>query len=143
MKGETYQTAAAAGAFLGEVVPAPGLKGVAGSLVEVALHGYSISCICIEIHHGVIVGHVLKTFLLNIYQEHHLICLDEMTDLFLDCSMSLLHVPLLSGRIQDKLRVLQRPSMLELNGVHTNYVIHIFLNGSLWLISVDMCQSRF
>lgn len=44
---------------VGKLVPAPGLKGIAGSLVEISLHGDSISCICIEVHDGVIIGNIL------------------------------------------------------------------------------------
>lgn len=39
--------------------PAPGLEGIAGSLVQVSLHGDAIRCISVEVHDGVIVGHVL------------------------------------------------------------------------------------
>lgn len=39
--------------------PAPGLEGVACSLVQVSLHGDAIRCISIEIHDGVIVRHIL------------------------------------------------------------------------------------
>lgn len=39
--------------------PAPGLEGVASSLVQVSLHGDAIWCISIEIHDGVVVRHVL------------------------------------------------------------------------------------
>lgn len=45
-----------------KLVPAPGLESVAGSLIEVALHCNPISCVRIEIHNGVIVGHVLEIF---------------------------------------------------------------------------------
>lgn len=47
---------------MGKLVPAPGLKGIARSLIEVSLHGDPIGCIRIEIHNGVIVGHVLEIF---------------------------------------------------------------------------------
>ena len=47
---------------MGKLVPAPGLEGVAGPLVEVPLHGDPVGCIGIEIHDGVIVGHILETF---------------------------------------------------------------------------------
>lgn len=47
-------------AVLCKLVPAPGLKGIAGSLVEISLHGDSISCICIEVHDGVIIGNILE-----------------------------------------------------------------------------------
>lgn len=46
--------------YVGKLVPAPGLEGVAGSLIEVSLHGDAVSCVSIEIHDGVIVGHVLR-----------------------------------------------------------------------------------
>lgn len=39
--------------------PAPGLEGVASSLVQVSLHGDAIRCVSIEIHDGVVVRHVL------------------------------------------------------------------------------------
>lgn len=45
---------------MGSLAPAPGLEGVAGSLVEVSLHGDAVSCIGVEIHDGVIIRHVLK-----------------------------------------------------------------------------------
>lgn len=41
-------------------VPAPGLKGVAGSFVEISFHGDAVSCISVEIHDGVIIGDVLE-----------------------------------------------------------------------------------
>lgn len=47
---------------VGKLVPAPGLEGVAGSLVEVSFHGDPVSCVGIEIHDGVVVGHILKIF---------------------------------------------------------------------------------
>lgn len=45
--------------FVGKLVPAPGLEGVAGSLVEVSLHGDPVSPVGVEIHDGVIIGDVL------------------------------------------------------------------------------------
>lgn len=51
--------------FVGELVPAPGLEGVAGSLVEVSFHGDPIRCVSVEIHDGVIIGHVLEIFKKN------------------------------------------------------------------------------
>lgn len=48
--------------FTGKLVPAPGLEGVAGSLIEVSLHGDPISCVSIEIHDGVVVGDILEIF---------------------------------------------------------------------------------
>lgn len=48
--------------FVGKLVPAPGFEGVAGSLVEVSLHSDAVSCVSIEIHDGVVVGHVLDIF---------------------------------------------------------------------------------
>lgn len=41
-------------------VPAPGLKGVAGSFIEVAFHGDAVGRISVEVHNGVIVGDVLE-----------------------------------------------------------------------------------
>lgn len=99
---------------MGSLEPAPGLEGVAGSLVEVSLHGDAVSCISVEIHDGVIIRHVLKT--LEHGQEfdsliHLLGCLslvDCFNSFFLSCvhfylflygSVSLLHVPLLPGGI--------------------------------------------
>lgn len=40
--------------------PAPGLKGVAGPLVEVSLHGDAVGGIRVEIHDGVVIGDVLE-----------------------------------------------------------------------------------
>ena len=40
-------------------VPAPGLEGVAGPLVEVALHHDAVGRLRVEVHDGVVVGHVL------------------------------------------------------------------------------------
>lgn len=45
---------------MGQLLPAPGLEGVAGSLVEVSLHGDAVRRVAIKIHDGVIVGHVLE-----------------------------------------------------------------------------------
>lgn len=46
---------------MGRVAPAPGLEGVAGPFVEVALHGDAAGGVRIEVHHGVVVGNVLAT----------------------------------------------------------------------------------
>lgn len=46
----------------GKPIPAPGLEGVAGSLIKVSFHGDPISCVSIEIHDGVIVGDILEIF---------------------------------------------------------------------------------
>lgn len=45
---------------VGELAPVPGLEGVAGSLVEVALHGDPVGRVGVEIHDGVVVGDVLE-----------------------------------------------------------------------------------
>ena len=39
--------------------PAPGLEGVAGPLVEVALHHDAVGRLRVKVHDGVVVGHVL------------------------------------------------------------------------------------
>lgn len=44
-----------------DAAPAPGLEGVAGSFVEVPLHGDPVGRVGVEIHDGVIVGDVLET----------------------------------------------------------------------------------
>lgn len=49
----------------GELVPAPGLEGVAGSFIEVSLHGDPIWCVRFKIHDGVIIGHILEIFKQN------------------------------------------------------------------------------
>lgn len=41
--------------------PAPGLEGVAGSLVQISCHGDAVGRIGVEIQDGVIVGDVLET----------------------------------------------------------------------------------
>lgn len=55
-----------------KVVPAPGLEGVAGPLVQIALHHDPISCVTIKVHNGVIIRHVLEIF--KKLKSHCVIC---------------------------------------------------------------------
>lgn len=121
--------------------PAPGLEGVAGSLVQVTLHGDTIRCISVEIHDGVIVRHVLgwsitERYLINSWTLLHSVQFNRpllrcVFHLFLYGSVSLLHVSFLPGRVQNKLSVLltlYREVILKLWGWCTQ---HFFLNTSI------------